>query len=108
MTLRSSGTARAYREAGHPGSLPKLAGILANPCRLRNMRAWPLVVALAAACGNSSMNTADGPGSSGGSDGGTDAAIPPGWEMLISRPWSLDAPGADVSRCARIKVDHDM
>lgn len=73
------------------------------------MRAWPLAVALVAACGNSSMmNPVDGSGGSDGSDAGSDAAVPPGWDMLISRTWSLPTAGSEAYECRRIKIDQDM
>jgi hypothetical protein len=53
------------------------------------------------------MNTVDGPGSSDGSGAGTDAAVPPGWTMLISRTWSLPSSGSEAFECVRIKVDQD-
>jgi hypothetical protein len=53
------------------------------------------------------MNPVDG-SDSGGSDAGIDAPIPPGWETLISRTWSLPNAGAEAFKCARIKVDHEM
>jgi hypothetical protein len=72
------------------------------------MRAWLSAVALAAACGNGSMNNpVDGSGSTDGSDAGSDAAIPPGWDMLISRSWSLSFGGDEAFKCVRMKVDED-
>jgi len=54
------------------------------------------------------MNMVDGPGSSsGGSDAGTDAAIPPGWDMLVSRSWSVTNPGDDKFFCIRTKFAED-
>jgi hypothetical protein len=73
------------------------------------MRAWLSAVALAAACGNGSMmNPVDGSGSPDGSDAGSDAVIPPGWDMLISRPWSLPTAGSEAFKCVRIQVPQDM
>jgi hypothetical protein len=67
-----------------------------------------LAAGLAAACGNSSMmNPVDGDASSGDSDAAPDAEIPPGWEMLISRPWSLPTGGSEDFQCVRIKVEED-
>jgi hypothetical protein len=67
-----------------------------------------LAFALAAACGNSSMNPGvDGPVGTDGSDAGTDAAIPPGWDMLISRTWTLPSAGSEAFECVRIKFTED-
>jgi len=72
------------------------------------MRAWLSAVALAAACGNGSMNNpVDGSGSTDGSDAGSDAAIPPGWKMLIARSWSLPSAGDEAFECVRIQVKED-
>lgn len=72
------------------------------------MRAWPLVVALAA-CGGGSTQTIDGPAT--GSDSGTDSAIPPGWTKLISTHWQLSPAGTlgeETYWCNRMMVTQDM
>jgi hypothetical protein len=72
------------------------------------MRAWPLVVALAA-CGSSHGVGPHPDGSDGGSaDSGIDAPLPPGWTALVSRSWTLDFGGDEGYRCTRIKVPQDM
>ena len=53
-------------------------------------------------------NPVDGSGSTDGSDAGSDAAIPPGWDMLVSRSWSLPFAGDEEFKCVRIQVQQDM
>lgn len=74
------------------------------------MRAWPLVVALAA-CGNGSMHSTDGPTMTGSDAAGSDADVPPGWTDLIDGHWHLEPAGqvgAEINWCHRMKVQQDM
>ncbi len=77
-------------------------------CKLADMRAWPLVVALAA-CGGGSTHGTDGPMT--GSDAGPDANVPPGWTMLISGSWYLNPAGMtgdEMYWCNRYQVQQDV
>jgi hypothetical protein len=70
------------------------------------MRAYLAAVLLVlGACGGSdiSQNTLD----AAGSGSNVDAAVPAGWTVLISRPWSLP-PNLEGYKCRRIQVPEDM
>ncbi|HSN29803.1 MAG TPA: hypothetical protein VLT45_26125, partial [Kofleriaceae bacterium] len=66
------------------------------------MRAWPLVVGLAACGAHSAPSQPDGPGA--GSDAGIDAPAGPMWQPLISRSYSLDNNNPEIYVCRREKV----
>ncbi len=71
------------------------------------MRAWPLVVGLAACGAHSAPSQPDGPGTAG-SDAGIDAPAGPTWQPLISRNYAVDNNNPEIYVCRREKVTQDM
>lgn len=71
------------------------------------MRAWPLLVGLAACGASKAPSQPDGPVTAG-SDAGADAPAGPTWTPLISRNYSLDNNNPEIYVCRRQLVAQDM
>src|ERR1041385_6629871 len=108
MTLRSSGTARAYRARRHRG--PHENGS-ANPgqpytAAMRARRAVCTITVLAlSACGNSAGGHDPDASTDGDTQGSGDGGD--GWSTLISRSWTVQH-GTEAYRCRRMTVTQDM
>lgn len=71
------------------------------------MRAWPLVVGLAACGAHSAPSQPDGPVTAG-SDAGTDSPSGPTWTPLISRNYAVDNNNPEIYVCRREHITQDM
>jgi hypothetical protein len=71
------------------------------------MRAWLAASVVLVACGGQGPGgTADG-SAVGDGNGSGDGSSNVGWDLLISRTWTL-APGTEAYKCSRIRVPTDM
>jgi hypothetical protein len=65
------------------------------------------LVSMMAACGGGS-NNGDDVGTPDAPAGTADANNNDGWDVLISRDWSIPAGVLDVYKCIRVQIDHDI
>ena len=72
------------------------------------MRAWPLLVGLAACGASNAPSRPDGPVTAGSDAGGVDGTTGPTWTPLISRQYSIDNTQPEIYVCRRQKVMTDM
>src|SRR6185312_4333211 len=75
--------------------------------RVGSMRAWPLLVGLAACGASKAPSQPDGPVTAG-SDAGVDAPSGPTWTPLISRSYTVDNTQNEIYVCRREQITQDM
>jgi len=72
------------------------------------MRAWPLLVGLAACGASKAPSQPDGPVTAGSDAGGVDGDTGPTWTPLISRQYSIDNSQPEIYVCRRERIANDM
>lgn len=72
------------------------------------MRAWPLLVGLAACGASNAPSHPDGPVTAGSDAGGVDGTTGPTWTPLISRQYSIDNTQPEIYVCRRQQAQTDM